>query len=81
MRPEIKNPYTISLPNNTDNPYLLKVLGEVFNEGADAMYSALVKYLNEPCTEHEGATTIKYVSHRWHRYLCPQCWNQLLESK
>jgi hypothetical protein len=76
MRPEIKNPYTISLPNNTDNPYLLKVLGEVFNEGADAMYSALVKYLNEPCTKHIGILGWK----ESHRYLCPECMAKLKES-
>ena len=72
-----------------ENPYFVQITSSdeqvkralAWQEGADAMYSALVKYLNEPCTEHEGATTIKYVSHRWHRYLCPQCWNQLLESK
>ena len=70
-----------------ENPYFVQITSSdeqvkralAWQEGADAMYSALIKYLNEPCTEHPY-NKIRMLFHK-HRYQCPKCMAKLLGSK
>lgn len=50
-----------------------KSLAQAYEQGADAMLKSLVKWLDEPCTEHRGILGWLEL----HRYLCPECRKEL----
>ena len=51
---------------------------ELFEAGASAMLSALIKWLNEPCTRHKHYNTY---SSTYTRNECSKCWAKLKEVK
>ena len=77
------------------NPVPLKGLNEAapfdqgrrlgFNEGADAMLSAVLKWLDEPCNCLDHAQIVEFtidVKGMYpHRKDCPQCWKELRGEK
>ena len=56
---------------------------ELYEAGASAMLSAVLKWLYEPCDKHEHSAFNgeRYVLYHPHRKDCPQCLNELRGEK
>ena len=54
-----------------------------FEAGASAMLAAVVKWLNEKCDSHPDIASERLGEPAYydHRYLCPQCMNELRGEK
>ena len=80
---KIKNPHPFNKEILTDVGVVVAGKHYAFNEGV----KATVQYLEEPCTEHPyfpswiGMDKLSYYAkYKEHRYLCPNCWQELKES-
>ncbi len=66
------------------NPHVAATAREIFNAGAQAYHEAVVKWMNELCSDHpkywsDGKT--KVMLPPIIKRICPECWREFTGGK